>query len=271
MASLCHPWFTTTNVSYRFPILKRPPPPCAVLLVDTCIKYSVTEHFYILYGRKYYTYVCVYIYVLVRSCKRMQITDVSHCANVKNMVTSTFVVHFHVTKLPVFERAWVETTRLRCAMAKNKAKSNPWSNENPKHHEFLKIPTNMRVFLIFCLPQRNPSNLTLTQVALGLSPTHPCDSISISSGSSSLLFAIFHYIIHVPSTSLVIIIVHLWPLVHCSLKHDEFMFHEFRHILIYSPSFSWHFMALLDFLVNWWFPDIYPKIIHGPFSWYFPL
>ena len=31
--SLCHPWFTTTKVSYRFPILKLPPPPCAVLLV----------------------------------------------------------------------------------------------------------------------------------------------------------------------------------------------------------------------------------------------
>ena len=33
VASLCHPWFTTTNFSYRFPILKLPPPPCAVLLV----------------------------------------------------------------------------------------------------------------------------------------------------------------------------------------------------------------------------------------------
>ena len=33
--SLCHPWFTTTKVSYRFPILKLPPPPCAVLLVYT--------------------------------------------------------------------------------------------------------------------------------------------------------------------------------------------------------------------------------------------
>ena len=31
--SLCHPWFTTTNLSYRFPILKLPPPPCVVLLV----------------------------------------------------------------------------------------------------------------------------------------------------------------------------------------------------------------------------------------------
>ena len=31
--SLCHPWFRTTNLSYRFPILKLPPPPCAVLLV----------------------------------------------------------------------------------------------------------------------------------------------------------------------------------------------------------------------------------------------
>ena len=31
--SLCHPWFTTTNLSYRFPVLKLQPPPCAVLLV----------------------------------------------------------------------------------------------------------------------------------------------------------------------------------------------------------------------------------------------
>ena len=31
--SLCHPCITTTSLSYRFPILKLPPPPCAVLLV----------------------------------------------------------------------------------------------------------------------------------------------------------------------------------------------------------------------------------------------
>ena len=34
-ASLYHPWFTTTNLSYRFPILKLPPLPCAVLLVSS--------------------------------------------------------------------------------------------------------------------------------------------------------------------------------------------------------------------------------------------
>ena len=38
--SLCHPWFTTTNVSYRFPILKLPPPPCAVLLVHSIENWS---------------------------------------------------------------------------------------------------------------------------------------------------------------------------------------------------------------------------------------
>ena len=31
--SLCRPWFATTKLSYRFPILKLSPPPCAVLLV----------------------------------------------------------------------------------------------------------------------------------------------------------------------------------------------------------------------------------------------
>ena len=39
VGSLCHPWFTTTNLSYRFPILKLPPPPCAVLVNSITVKY----------------------------------------------------------------------------------------------------------------------------------------------------------------------------------------------------------------------------------------
>jgi hypothetical protein len=38
--SLCHPWFTTTNLSYRFPFLKFPPPPCTVILV------KIINHFF---------------------------------------------------------------------------------------------------------------------------------------------------------------------------------------------------------------------------------
>ena len=37
MFLLWHPWLTTTNLSYSFPILKLPPPPCAVLLVSQVI------------------------------------------------------------------------------------------------------------------------------------------------------------------------------------------------------------------------------------------
>ena len=47
MDSLCHSWFTTTKLSYRFPILKLPPPPCAVLLVCVHRKtngFGVEEH-----------------------------------------------------------------------------------------------------------------------------------------------------------------------------------------------------------------------------------
>ena len=40
--SLCHPWITTTNLSYRFPILKLPPPPCAVLLVLYQLKLRIS-------------------------------------------------------------------------------------------------------------------------------------------------------------------------------------------------------------------------------------
>ena len=41
--SLCHLWITTTHSSYRFPILKLPPPPSAVLLgyVTLCEDSSV--------------------------------------------------------------------------------------------------------------------------------------------------------------------------------------------------------------------------------------
>ena len=49
--SLCHLWFTTTNLSYRFPILKLPPPPCAVLLVcrsdRKCSVFATTTFWYL--------------------------------------------------------------------------------------------------------------------------------------------------------------------------------------------------------------------------------
>ena len=48
VGSFCHPWFTTTNLSYRFPIVKLPLPPCAVLLVQnhvTRIHFSAHEPF----------------------------------------------------------------------------------------------------------------------------------------------------------------------------------------------------------------------------------
>ena len=48
--SLCHPGFTTTNLSYRFQILKLPPPPCAVLLVD-----NINMYIYII--------ICIYIHM----------------------------------------------------------------------------------------------------------------------------------------------------------------------------------------------------------------
>ena len=61
MASLCHPWFTTTNLSYRFQFLKLPPPPCAALLVSTLY----LDYIYIisrLYLDDIYTISILYLY-----------------------------------------------------------------------------------------------------------------------------------------------------------------------------------------------------------------
>ena len=45
MFLLWHPWLTTTNLSYSFPILKLPPPPCAVLLViSNCGRIHGKQH-----------------------------------------------------------------------------------------------------------------------------------------------------------------------------------------------------------------------------------
>ena len=67
--SLCHPWFTTTNVSYRFPILKLPPPPRAVLLVINRYVsfefYESTRYWYLgvsEHGIYIYIYTVTYIY-----------------------------------------------------------------------------------------------------------------------------------------------------------------------------------------------------------------
>ena len=45
MGSPCHPRFTATSLSYRFPILKLPRPPCAVLLVRILVTYMITCKF----------------------------------------------------------------------------------------------------------------------------------------------------------------------------------------------------------------------------------
>ena len=42
--SLCHPWFTTTKLSYRFPILKLPPSPCAFWCFFLQFRCVVTSH-----------------------------------------------------------------------------------------------------------------------------------------------------------------------------------------------------------------------------------
>ena len=67
--SLCHPWFTTTNVSYRFPILKLPPPPCAALLVHLCrviITIYLSIYIYVLYNL--YNNINVYLlYIMLLS------------------------------------------------------------------------------------------------------------------------------------------------------------------------------------------------------------
>ena len=71
MASLCHAWFTTTNLSYRFPILKLPPPPCAVLLVCNLISTPLKRHthtqiyIYIYVFTYIHTYIHKYIYIYV--------------------------------------------------------------------------------------------------------------------------------------------------------------------------------------------------------------
>ena len=53
--SLCHPWFATTKLSYRFPILKLPQPPCAALLV-------VYQRLPLIMGWCIYIYIDIFIY-----------------------------------------------------------------------------------------------------------------------------------------------------------------------------------------------------------------
>ena len=60
--SLCHPWVTTTNPSYRLPILKLPPPPCTVLLVIFPIKKAIKvwRSLSLSQPKKYILVTCIY-------------------------------------------------------------------------------------------------------------------------------------------------------------------------------------------------------------------
>ena len=61
--SLCHPWFTTTKLAYRFPILKLPSPPGAVLLVQQHYFTLIPLHHATLDYTSYkYSYSCSYNY-----------------------------------------------------------------------------------------------------------------------------------------------------------------------------------------------------------------
>ena len=53
VAWLCHPLFATTNLSYRFPIVKVPPPPLSVttgmIQIDTVLQYISGAGFNIMF------------------------------------------------------------------------------------------------------------------------------------------------------------------------------------------------------------------------------
>ena len=85
--SLCHPWFTTTKVSYRFPILKLPPPPCAVLLVIIHI----------------YIYVCIYA--------SFSILGISIKSSSAHITKITLSVRSHYIRLNTLELLlkWLQT------------------------------------------------------------------------------------------------------------------------------------------------------------------
>ena len=71
MASLCHPWFTTTNLSYRFPIFETSATALCgttgiyiyILYIYICIIYIYIYVFYI-YIYIHVLYICVYLYLV---------------------------------------------------------------------------------------------------------------------------------------------------------------------------------------------------------------
>ena len=70
--SLCHPWFTTTNSSFRFLFLKLPPPPCAcaVLLV---LNYIILYYTIQIYTMHACMHVCMIMYPEKLQCDGIRV------------------------------------------------------------------------------------------------------------------------------------------------------------------------------------------------------
>ena len=95
--SLCHPWFTTTNLSYRFPIFET----SATALCGTTgiILYYIMLYYIILYHIiLYYIYIHRYMYIEI---------DVYFSFQCSHLINLDLVLHwFHHTHPPIKRFIW---------------------------------------------------------------------------------------------------------------------------------------------------------------------
>ena len=91
MDSLCHPWFTTTNLSYRYPLLKLPPPPCAVLLVQLVIfVYNISESYLCTISNRYYSIMLWYSTFAYHILNIIVVLSIHIYTNIMNHKHNTF-------------------------------------------------------------------------------------------------------------------------------------------------------------------------------------
>jgi len=104
VASLCHPWFTTTNLSYRFPIFET----SATALCGTTGIFVVV-YYYLIIHTHIYIYVLIYIYLYLLLHRKQQRRFSQMATNdLPRIVISPAYIGYFTDKSPTTVSSWVQ-------------------------------------------------------------------------------------------------------------------------------------------------------------------
>ena len=166
--SLCHPCITKTNLSYKFPILKLPPRPCAVLLVQLCVIFTYIPTYLHTYYLHTYTpaypptYLRTYLHTYIRTYLHTRIPAFLHFCILHTCIPTYLHPYTYVPRSPLFVICrWIDWE------LKNKRPSCSRSHSIPSYLSCFRHSSQVKSFNRETIAEMNVSSVIYAWKAKG--------------------------------------------------------------------------------------------------------